>query len=399
METSVKKCNLPLSAIETNKGQIEGVPANPRMIKDKNFKKLVQSIKDNPEMLDLRELLVYPHGDKYVIIGGNMRYEACKKIGYKEVPCKVLPEHTSAEALRAYVVKDNGGYGEWDFDMLANEWDTNLLDIAGIELPEIKMPSEPEPQEDGFDKTKEVETRCKLHDVWLLGEHRLMCGDSTNSEDVKKLMGGVLADMVFTDPPYGVNVKGGKNNTTIAGDLTQVAIPFSFEQAIKFTREKAHFYFCGGELNISLYYKLFEKFLQQMPKILLWVKNNFVIKHNLFHNQYEIIFFGYKKGGGNVWNCGRTMDEASDVWSVKKDATNSYVHPTQKPIELVSKALRISSKENEVVLDLFGGSGSTLIACEQLNRKCYTMELDAHYCDVILARWENITGKTAILLE
>lgn len=130
-----EKKNIAISLIETNKGQIEGVPANPRTIKDKKFKKLVQSIKDNPEMLDLRELLVYPHGDKYVIIGGNMRFEACKKIGYKEVPCKVLPEQTSVEALRAYVVKDNGGYGEWDFDMLANEWDTDLLDIAGIDLP------------------------------------------------------------------------------------------------------------------------------------------------------------------------------------------------------------------------------------------------------------------------
>lgn len=135
-----EKKNIAISLIETNKGQIEGVPANPRTIKDKKFKKLVQSITDNPEMLDLRELLVYPHGDKYVIIGGNMRFEACKKIGYKEVPCKVLPEQTSVEALRAYVVKDNGGYGEWDFDMLANEWDTDLLDIAGIELPTIEFP-------------------------------------------------------------------------------------------------------------------------------------------------------------------------------------------------------------------------------------------------------------------
>lgn len=130
-----EKKNIAISLIETNKGQIEGVPANPRTIKDKKFKKLVASIEQNPEMLDLRELLVYQHGDKYVIIGGNMRYEACKKLGYKELPCKVIPAETDAGTLCAYVVKDNGGYGEWDFDALANEWDESLLDVAGIDLP------------------------------------------------------------------------------------------------------------------------------------------------------------------------------------------------------------------------------------------------------------------------
>ncbi|MEE1007182.1 MAG: DNA methyltransferase [Acutalibacteraceae bacterium] len=389
-----EKKNIAISFIETNKGQIDGVPSNPRTIKDKKFKKLVQSIEANPEMLDLRELLVYPLGDKYVIIGGNMRYEACKKLGYKELPCKVIPPETDAGTLCAYVVKDNGGYGEWDFDMLANEWDEELLDVSGIDLPEIKIPSE-QAEEDDFDESAPVETRCKVGDVWQLGEHRLMCGDSTETNDVKKLMNTNLADMVFTDPPYGVNVKGGKNNTTIAGDLTQVAIPFSFDQAIRYTRDKAHFYFCGAESNISLYYKLFEKHLQQIPKLCIWVKNNFAIKQIGFHTQYEILFFGYKKGGGNVWHCGRTMEEASDIWMVKKDPSSEYVHPTQKPIELITRALKISSKEGELVLDLFGGSGSTLIACEQVNRKCYTMELDPHYCDVILARWEKFTGKTA----
>lgn len=155
-----EKKNIAISLIETNKGQIEGVPANPRTIKDKNFKKLVQSIEANPEMLDLRELLVYPHGDKYVIVGGNMRYEACKKLGYKELPCKVIPPETDAGTLCAYVVKDNGGYGEWDFDALANEWDEGLLDVAGIDLPEIKIPSE-QANEIGIESKFVVEIECE----------------------------------------------------------------------------------------------------------------------------------------------------------------------------------------------------------------------------------------------
>lgn len=130
-----EKKNIQIELIETNKGQIEGVPANPRVIKDKKFKKLVKSIEENPEMLDLREILVYPLGDRFIAIGGNMRLEAVKKLGYKEVPCKVLPVETPAENLRAYILRDNASYGEWDFDELANCWDIDELEMADIDLP------------------------------------------------------------------------------------------------------------------------------------------------------------------------------------------------------------------------------------------------------------------------
>lgn len=134
-----EKKNIQIELIETNKGQIEGVPANPRVIKDKKFKKLVKSIEENPEMLDLREILVYPQGDKFIAIGGNMRLEAVKKLGYKDVPCKVLPVETPAENLRAYIVRDNASYGEWDFDELANCWDIDELELADIEVTQIDV--------------------------------------------------------------------------------------------------------------------------------------------------------------------------------------------------------------------------------------------------------------------
>lgn len=223
-----------------------------------------------------------------------------------------------------------------------------------------------------------------------------MCGDSTLRQDVALLMDGEKADMVFTDPPYGVNLRGAKRGY-IQGDLTQTVIPFSFELCVDYTTEKARFYFCGAESNISMYYKLFDRYLAQIPKILVWVKNNFVLKHHGYHTQFELIFYGFKPGGGGkeYWFSTRKGEDASDVWMVKKDATNKYLHPTQKPVELPSKAIRNSSQKGDLVFDPFGGSGSTLIACEELDRTCYMMELDERYCGVIIKRWEEYTGQKA----
>lgn len=185
---------LKLTTIEKNKGQIEGLPANPRTIRDHKFEKLVKSIEENPEMLALRELLVYPHGGKYVVIGGNMRYEALKKLGYKTALCKIIPQETTVEQLKAYTIKDNNGFGEWDFDMLANEWDTVQLEDWGVDLPVWEEEEEKtleDVSEDDFNEADEnIKVRCQRGDVWQLGEHRLMCGDSVDLEDVKKLMGG-----------------------------------------------------------------------------------------------------------------------------------------------------------------------------------------------------------------
>ena len=226
-------------------------------------------------------------------------------------------------------------------------------------------------------------------------KHRLLCGDSTLDEDVDRLMAGARANVVFTDPPYGVNIKGGKNNSTIAGDITQTAIPFAFDLACaRATTDDARLYFCGGEGNIGLYGKLFERHCRQLPRHLIWVKNGFVMKPNGYHNQYEIIFHGYKpKGGGlNKWFGGRAEHEASDVWRINRDPSSTYEHPTQKPVALPARAIGNSCQENGIVYEPFAGSGSTLIAAEQLGRRCYGMEISPAYCDVILARWSHLTG-------
>ena len=337
------------------------------------------------------------------IVGGHQRYKVLLDMGMREVDCVVVDLDDAKE--KALNLALNKIQGDWDYPKLKDlllELDTGEFDleITGFDMDEIEdlmtqfhVPGEiieddvPEPPEEAI---------TKPGDLWILGRHRLLCGDATVITDVERLMDGKKADMVFTDPPYGVNVKGGKGKgNTIAGDLTQTAIPFSFEICVKqATKDKARFYFCGGEGNIGLYFKLFERYLAQMPKLLIWVKNGFVLKQNGYHNQYELIFYGFKAGGGGkeYWYSGRTEDEASDVWRVSRDATTSYLHPTQKPIELPARAIRNSSKAGDIIYDPFGGSGSTLIACEQLNRTCYMMELDPIYCDVIVQRYINLKG-------
>jgi len=360
-------------------------PNNPRFIRDERFEKLKRSIQDFPEMMSLRPMVI----SNGFVVGGNMRLRAIKELGMKEVPeAWVKYADLTPEEEREFIIKDNVGFGEWDWSMIANEWDVEQLEEWGLDVPGFPE-TELEAEEDDYEIPEEIKTDIVLGDLFEIGPHRLLCGDSTDSDSVSRLMNGEKADMVFTDPPYGVNIKGGKNNSTIAGDITQTAIPFSFDLACNIaTKDDARLYFCGGEGNIGLYQKLYEKFCRQLPRHLIWVKNGFVMKPNGYHNQYEIIFHGYKpKGGGlNNWYGGRTEGEASDVWQIKRDAASTYEHPTQKPIALPERAIKNSCPTSGLVYEPFTGSGSTMVAAHQLNRKCYGMELDPKYCQVIVDR-------------
>ena len=338
-----------------------------------------------------------------VIIAGHTRKAAAEQLGLDTVPC-IIADDLTPEQAQAFRLADNktAELSEWDLDKLTEEVNALAgldvdLSAFGFDLSEFEERQEViEDDEEEEELQAQSAPRMKAGEVWKCGRHRLMCGDSTNRADVVKLLDGAKADMVFTDPPYGVNVQGGKNNNTIAGDLTQTAIPFSFELCAEVaTKENARFYFCGGESNISLYFKLFERYFRQMPKLLVWVKENQVLSHNNYHKQYELIFFGYKKGGGNLWFSSREAQDASDVWNVSRDPSKTYVHPTQKPVELPARAIRNSSKKGDVVFEPFSGSGSTMLACEQLERICYAMEIDPAYCEATLRRWEHLTGQTA----
>lgn len=349
------------------------------------------------------------------IIAGHGRVLAAQAEGMTEVPC-VLVEHLSDAQRRAYILADNrlAEMSGWDLDMVAIE----LGDIrdAGLDLTitgftEADLELEP-PADEGApngntfedEPPEQVEPRTSSGQVWRLGEHRLMCGDCTLTDDMRQLMGDEKANLVFTDPPYGVGVSGNGSALStnhIQGDLTQTLIPFAFEMAIQFSVEKARLYFCGGNSNWEMYNRLFMRYTQHLVTPLIWVKNGFVIRQNGYHSGYEVIYFGFKPGGGgsDFWFGGRSEEEANDVWNIARDPTGEYKHPTQKPVEIPARAIRNSCEPHGLVLDLFGGSGSTLIACEQLGRRCYMMEMEPKYCDVIIARWEKLTGRKAELIE
>lgn len=353
------------------------------------------------------------------IVRGHGRLMAAKKLGLSQVPVDRQDYANEAEEW-ADLIADNkiSELSQNDDAMLKDllqELDTGAfdMDLTGFDDKELeKLMTQfhiGEVQEDDFDAEKAAaeikEPVSKPGQIWKLGRHRIMCGDSTVVDDVNKLLAGEKAEMVFTDPPYGVNIKGGKSASgdmlRIAGDLSQVAIPFSFDLAVKIaTTEDARFYFCGGEGNIILYSKLFDRFLNQLPRHLIWVKENFVMKPNGYHNQYEIIFHGYKSGGGalNKWYGERTEDAASDIWKIHRDKAKDYQHPTQKPVALPLRAITNSCKKGGLVYEPFSGSGSTIIAAEQSGRVCYAMEIDPVYVDVAILRFEQFTGQKAELL-
>lgn len=375
-------------------------PDNPRKIKPAQFEKLRRSLEQFPKMMELRPIIV---DETMTVLGGNYRLRALIANGVKEVPDTWVKRTSdlTAEEKREFIAKDNVGFGSWDWEILAS-WDADKLTDWGVEILQEETP--PAEAVDSYAEPIEtIRTTIKRGDLITIGEHRLLCGDSTQAEEVTLLLNGTKADMVFTDPPYGVNHQGdkGKGNT-IAGDLTQTAIPFSFELAVQLaTKSEARFYFCGGEGNISLYFKLFERYLAQMPKLLVWVKNGFVMRPNGYHSGFELIFYGFKSGGGGKkhWYGGRTENEANDVWRVDRDPNRTYVHPTQKPIELAARAMRNHSQPGDIVYEPFGGSGSTMAAAETLGRRCYAMELEPQYCQAHVNRMRALVPEIVITLN
>ena len=406
---------LPMSQIAVNNGQIDGVRANPRQIKGEKFDRLKASIERNPEMLSLRELLVYEHDGKYIVIGGNMRYRACKELGYTQMPCKIIPPQATAEQLNAYIILDNSGFGDWDWDALANEWDSQQLTDWGVDVPnwdeeasEDEQPSE----DDDFDEEKDsIECRVKKGEIWQLGKHRLMCGDSSNQEDVKKLMDGELADMVFTDPPYGVAI-GDKNkalnsvqpsgrctqnieNDTLSADELYPLLVSAMTNCRENCKDDAIYFVTSplnGDLGLMMMMMMKDAGLP-VRHMLIWEKNSatFSLGELDYDYQHEPIFYTWTKKHKNH----RKGEFRTTIWKYDKPR-KCDLHPTMKPVALVENCLKDGTIKGDIVLDVFGGSGTTIIACERQDRCARLMEIDPHYCDVIIARWEQMTGEKAI---
>ena len=478
--------------------KVKGNPSNPRIIKNDKFKKLVKSIQEFPEMLKLRPIVV---DEDFMVLGGNMRLKASKEAGLSEVWIDIA-EGLTEEQKKEFIVKDNVGFGEWEWDILANEWDSVQLAEWGLDVWENEDDKVTEAGLIEDDEIPEVkESIVKRGDIWQLGEHRVMCGDSTSSDDVAKLMNGEKADVAHNDPPYGMK----KENDGVLNDNLNYSDLLNFNKEwipLQFTylKDNGSFY-CWGidEPLMDIYSEILKPFIKEQKatfrNLITWDKGNgqgqnseltrsfatadekclfVMLGVQGFNNNSDNYFEGFetirewlveekKKSGmnntqlkeltstththywsksqwvfptkehyNNIKNASKgeafnkeyevlkkeyevlkkeyystrayfnnTHDNFNNVWHFDrhKRQGNEGGHATPKPIPLCERAIKSSCPDNGLVLDMFLGSGSTLIAAEKLKRKCYGMELDEKYCDVIIERWEQFTGLKATIIN
>lgn len=373
-----------LSELKTN-------PTNPRTIKDDKFKKLVQSLKDFPEMMEKRPLVCVTDTDdgKLYPLGGNMRLKALQELKYKDIPDSwvMIADDWTEKQRNEFIIKDNVSFGEWNWEVLQSDWEFDDLENWGLDLPEEWGEEEElEAVEDDYDVELPKEPKTVLGDLYEIGEHRLLCGDSTDSDAVAKLMNGELADMVHTDPPYNIDYEGGsKKREKIANDKLDDFPKFLYDvyTTIATALKK------GGAIYVWHAPSETHNFIQQFlnagflfKSYIVWNKNNSTFGRSDYHWKHEPCIYGWLDGASHKW-CGDRKQ--TTVWDIERPS-RSDEHPTMKPIPLCSKPLKNSSAIGDIVLDVFLGSGSTMVAAHQLKRKCYGMELDPKYCDVIVNR-------------
>ena len=381
---------------------IKNNPNNPRIIKDDKFKKLVASIREFPKMLEIRPIVV---NDDMIVLGGNMRLKAIKELGLTEAPVIKISDLTD-EQQRQFIIKDNAGFGEWDWNMLANEWDTDELEKWGLDLPDF-VNTELEAVEDDFEVAEGgIETDIVIGDLFEIGEHRLLCGDSTDSDAVARLMDGKKADMVFTDPPYGMKLDtdytdmGGKNSMTKKSGN-------KYEQVIgdndDFTEELINTIFACFDYCKEIFIWGADYFAELIPSKndgswIVWDKrangNDDIAEDKSSDKMYGSTFELCWSKNKHKRDIARV--KWAGIFGMSSQDTKGRVHPTQKPIELANWFFNKWGKDNDLVADLYLGSGSTMVASHQLKRKCYGMELDPKYCQVIIDRMKKLDDTLVI---
>lgn len=403
---------LPVAKLELNEGQLDGLPTNPRYIKDEKFAKLKLSLERSPEFLEANPLKVYPlDNGNYIIIGGNMRFLAGKEIGIKEFPCYIFAKETTTEKLKEFLIKDNVAYGNTDWDSLANnDWNVDDLDEWGMDVDFLKdvatedeVEEKKEVEEDGYnpENDDEVEIIVQEGEVWQLGEHRLVCGDSTKAETISKLMNGETADLWLTDPPYNVgygidNHKRGNGDHVLNDKQDEESFILFLKDAFTCVKDilnkgASYYIFHSDSHGLSFRLALNDIGDMTLRQNLIWNKNSIVMGRQDYHWKHEPCLYGWKDGAGHHWYSDRKQSTVID-WD---RPTVSELHPTMKPVGLFAYLMQNSSKKDDIVVDTFGGSGTTLIAAEQLGRKARLVELSPKYCSVIINRWEQLTGNKA----
>lgn len=368
-----------------------------------------------------------------VIVAGHTRLKSAEMLGLESVPC-IRADDLTEEQIKAFRLADNkvGEIATWDLSKLNIELEGISLPMSDFGFENINE-SDIEIDEDGFDFNEEEELpppKTKRGEIYQLGDHVLMCGDSTSQDDVDKLMDGAIADLVVTDPPYNVNISNSKG-MTIENDNMQNRefcefLIKAFSNMNLYLKEGGAFYvWYAGKEHINFETALNSADLHVRQQ-LIWVKNQFILGRQDYQWQHEPCLYGWKDGAGHYFTYDRTQsttieDKPIDYDNLSKEEAIKMLkkvysaqlpstiirenkplvndlHPTMKPINLIARLIKNSSEKQDIVLDLFGGSGSTLIACQQLNRKCYMMEYDPRYADAIIHRWEEFTGRKAVLI-
>ena len=376
-------------------------PNNPRVIRDDKFAKLKQSIIDFPEMLEKRPLVCYTEGDHYIVLGGNMRLKALSDIGAKEIPI-ILADEWTEEQRAQFLIKDNVGFGEWDWNALANEWDAEQLEAWGLDLPPMDAINL-EAEEDDYEKPDELQTDIVLGDLFEIGEHRLLCGDSTDSDQVARLMDGVNDAFCFTSPPYnaGDSAKlsgnmASANRANLYESYDDEQSPDDWKQLCEATINNAMMHCQVVAYNIQMlannkiaFMSLLNDYKQNLIDIAIWNKEHAAphVAENVMASTFEFILFLSPKTNPTKAITTGKFRAVQNVYSAPPQRNNEFAkhHGATFPMHLPEWVIKTFTT-NQPVLDLFCGTGTTMAASHQLKRKCYGMELDPKYCQVIVDR-------------
>ena len=384
---------------------------NPRKLKDSAIEKVAMSLKE----YGFRQPIVIDK-DRIIVVG-HTRYRASKKLGLKEVPITIA-DNLTPEQINAYRIADNrtAEESEWDSELLkmeikeleAKDFKLDLLGFNEDQLNDMLFE-----EKQGLTDEDEVpeapeEPITKLGDIWKLGKHKLICGDATNKDTVKILMEDNKADLIFTDPPYNVNysartgIRSGKirdnmshiKNDNLSDDEFDNLLENSISNMFENLDNKASYYICNNWHCSDVFKKILQKLNINVKAWIVWNKDWMSVGHSEYRSNHEFIFFGTLDAKNRIFH---NQGKENDVWTIRKLSPTNKIHTTEKPVALIERAIKNSSNNNQIVIDFFSGSGSTLIACEKNNRIFKGLELDPKYCDVIVKRWEQFTGKKAEL--
>lgn len=422
------------SDLSTRTIEITALTPDPQNVRTHDAKNL-QAIADSLRTFGQRKPIVTAKSNDgtLVVIAGNGTLEAAKALGWTHITIAEVPEDWDADKARAYAIADNRSaeLADWDQTALTSA----LLDLDAVGYDMKMLGFDPSTLDEADDVVQDDvpaledqgPTRTTLGQLWIMGENRLMVGDSTNAEHFARMMGGDQADCVFTDPPYNVNYEGGtddalkiENDNMSDADFAKF-LEHAYTLMFQHTKEGGGIYVCHPDTGGGVFRSKMLETGWYLKQCLIWVKDQFVLGRQDYHWQHEPILYGWKPGAAHSWYGRRirttVLESDQDIRAMKKQdlvdllleiAETSTVirepkprrnaeHPTMKPVPLVARMIANSTTRGDLVIDPFGGSGSTLIACAQMDRRCYTIEFDPRYADVILNRWEQLTGQTAVL--